>query len=279
MTLNAYRGIVKQLYDVIYSRHEHNIEGWEQNEWVQMLWSVNGRDNWMAARDIPKLPAPMQEPARMALRTPGLFKPERLSPTEVLGRYSERFMRLKPWAIIDFLGEDCYRTVRLDGQGLLTFQDKDLTGFPCKLRFAGTVMQPDGSRASLVPGTEYGLYVIPHDMSKAVVVDAGNRIVLGMAPQWSAVSPLNPDEVKVMVEAQARVIEAQSEPIRARHADQIEEFQNNKATTDLLLADLTELRKPAKRQRKSNNNATGTALRELARSRVAVTQEGTGDEW
>lgn len=279
MTMVSYSALVKQLYAAIYDRHDHNIEGWEQNEWMQMLWSVNGRDNWMASRDIPKLPAPMQEPARMALRTPGLFKSQRLSPAEVLDRYADRRVRLPPWAIIDFLGEDCYRTVRLDNQGLLTFQDKDLTGFPCKLRFAGTVMQPDGSRASLVPGTEYGLYVIPHDMSKAVVVDAGNRVVLGIAPQWSAVSPLNPDEVKVMVEAQARVIAAQSEPIALRHADQIEEFQHNKATTDLLLADLTELRKPAKRQRKSNNNnAIGNAVRALASTRVAVTTEGTGDD-
>lgn len=278
MTFTAYRRLVADLYEIIYDRREHDIEGWEQNEWMTQEWSIDGRGDWRSAGDIRNLPEAMQEVGKIALMTPGLYRLRRMSPLEVWQQHSSNLVTLPHWAVCDFLGDDCYRKVRVGDNGLIEFQDRDLTGSAMKLRYAALVQQPDGTGCRLAPGSEYGLYVLPHDMTKAVIVEAKTRAVLGIAPAWSAVDPLNIDQVKTMQEAQAKMIALQSQGVRERHAERSDELVVRREANDLLLAGLTE-RKPAKRQRKSNNNATGNALRALASTRVAVTQEGTGNEW
>lgn len=281
LTLGAYTRVITGLYDAIYDRREHDIEGWEQNEWMVQEWSLDGRGGWRAAADIRALPEAMREVGKIALMTPGLYRLRRMSPAEVWAAHSARLTRLPHWAVCDFLGEDCYRTVKVGDNGLIAFQDRDLTGTAVKLRFAGIVAQPDGTGCRLAPGAEYGLYVLPHDLTKAVVVEARSRAVLGIAPAWSAVDPLNEEQVAVMQEAQARMIAAQAAPLRERHEERSAELAGRREQNDLLLADLTEPRRPAKR-RQAEKQETGRALAALsAATRIGhVTENGeSGDEW
>ena len=260
LTIEQYKTVIGELYGAIYDRTDHRIEGWEENGWMQMEWSVDGISNWMAARDIPLLPAVMQDVGRRALNTPGLTRCRRLSPREVWEKGSGNLTRLPLWMIVDFLGEACYRTVNVGHNGLMEFQDRDMLGAPRKVRFLNAVQCPDGSAVQLAEGCEYGLYVVPQDTSRAVVVDAKTRAVVGIAPAWSAVDPMNAAQVETMVEAQARMIAYQAAGVRERHADDSDAALVRKERTDLILAGLG---KPAKKK-KSTGKETRLAFAALA---------------
>lgn len=285
LTFTSYRSIVDVLYSAIYSRTDHAIEGWEENEWMEAEWSIDGRGDWRAARDIATLPEAMRDVGRRALTTPGCYRLRRMSPREVWDAHKTRLVRLPAWAVVDFLGDDCYRTVTVGRDGLIAFQDRELTGLPCKYRYAGMVMQPDGSGARLTPGVEYGLYVLPHNTSAAVVVDARRRTVLGVAPAWSAVDPLNKEQVGVMVEAQARMLAMQAAPIRARHAAEHAEFDERKLANDLLLGDIDDdAPQPRARVGSRKRSHARNLIADLAAatsSRQALRQETVqhADEW
>ncbi len=281
LTMQSYFRVASELYDAIYSRTDHDIEGWEQNDWMVLEWSVDGCGGWRAAADIPKLPAPMQQVGRIAMQTPGLYRLRRMSPREVWEAHRAKLSRLPAWAVCDFLGDDCYRTVRVGHDGLFAFQDRELTCSQQKLRYAALVAQPDGSGARLAPGAEYGLYVLPHDLTKAVVVERSTRAVLGVAPAWSAVDPLNTEQVGAMAEAQARMIAAASAPMRERHAAASEEAVVRREQNDLLLEGLTEpLKAAARLPRGEEQTQPGrAALKALATAGCAANNEGDGDEW
>lgn len=279
LTINTYGRIIRDLYEAIYTRKEHNMEGWEQNDWMVQEWSIDGRGDWRAAGDIATLPESMKQIGKLALMTPGLYRLRRMSPAEVWTANSANLTRLPHGAVCDFLGEECFRSVRVGNNGLIEFQDKDLTGCAVKLRFVAMVAQPDGSGCRLAPGAEYGLYVLPQDLTKAVIVEKGTRAVLGIAPAWSSVDPLNEEQVGIMVEAQARMIASQAAPLRERHAERSEEMEARREQTNLLLEGLTVPRKPGKRQQ-GNNKETGRALVALAKASSSTNStKESGDEW
>lgn len=99
----------------------------------------------------------------------------------------------------------------------MEFQDRDTYGTERKIRFLAIVLQPDGSTARLEEGREYGIYTIPQDDSRAVVVDAERRNVIGLAPAWTAVSPTNGEAVAGAVAAAEKVRALQNAPVIARH--------------------------------------------------------------
>jgi hypothetical protein len=280
LTMGSYRRILAELYEAVYSRTEHDIEGWEENEWMIQEWSVDGRGGWRAASDIPALPEGMRQVGRIALGTPGLSRLRRMSPCEVWERGAGGLLRLPHWAVIDFLGDECFREARVGHDGLFAFQDRDLTGTPRKLRYAGIVRQPDGTGCRLAPGADYGLYVLPHDLTKAVVVEAGTRAVLGIAPMWTAADPLNAEQVEAMQGAQAQMIALQSRGLRERHAERSDELVARREQNDLLLAGLTEPRR--RKEKKRNTGSAGAAMRALAGAYAArpPSDEETGnDDW
>ncbi len=222
----------------------------------------------------------MRQIGQIALATPGLSRLRRMSPEEVWHKHADGLQRLPHWAVVDFLGDECFRRVRVGHDGLIAFQDRDLTGSAVKLRFAGAVMQPDGTGCRLARGAEYGLYVLPHDLTKAVIVEAGTRAVLGIAPAWSAVDPLNAAQVAVMQEAQAKMIALQSQGVRERHAERGDELAVRREENDLLLAGLTEPRRQkTKKQAKQQKQAAGQAMRALAGMRSDANASEVEDEW
>jgi hypothetical protein len=282
MTFTAYRRLVADLYEIIYDRRDHDIEGWEQNEWMTQEWSIDGRGDWRAAGDIRTLSEAMQQIGKIALMTPGLYRLRRMSPMEVWQQHSSDLVRLPHWAICDFLWDACYRKVRVGNNGLIEFQDRDMTGSAMKLRYVGLVEQPDGTGCRLAPGSEYGLYVLPHDMTKSVIVEAKTRAVLGIAPAWSAVDPRNIDQVKTMQAAQAQMIALQSQGVRERHAERSDELVVRREENDLLLAGLQTPRKRANRPQvnKQARKKTGRVMAALSQGgTVSASKEGTGDEW
>jgi len=146
----------------------------------------------------------MRDVGKRALNTPGLTRLRRLSPWEVWHGNSANLTRLPLWAVIDFLGDDCYRTVKVNHKGLFEFQDRDIFGTDRKVRFYNAVKCPDGTEVQLAEGAEYGLYMIPQDTSRAIIVDAKTRSVIGTAPAWNAIDPLNGSSLSLAVNAEVR---------------------------------------------------------------------------
>jgi hypothetical protein len=260
LTIEQYKVVLRELYGAIYGRTDHKIEGWEENGWMAYEWSVDGKSGWMQCRDIPRLAETMQDVAKRAYSTPGLTRTRRLSPMEVWEKGNGCLVRLPLWSLVDFLGDECFRTVKVGDNGLFEFQDRDLLGSPRKVRFLNIAQCPDGTAVQLVGGAEYGLYVIPQDTTRAVVVDAKTRAVIGMVAAWSAVDPLNAEQAETMIVAQARVIALQSAGVRERHNDDSDAALVRREATDAILAGLG---KPAK-EKKNTGKETRDAFARAA---------------
>ena len=245
LTVEEYRQFIAGAYDEIYSRTDHSIEGWEENG-----WTVGTAD--------------------------GLVR--RMSPREVWAGHGADLVRVPHWAVTDFLGAECYREARVGQNGLFEFQDRDLIGTARKLRFTAVAVRPDGTGERLMPGRVYGLYVLPHDTTQAVVVDAKTRGVVGMAAAWSAVEPLNREQVGIMVEAQARMIALQSSGIRERHAAASDSALVRREETDLILSGLGKPGRETGRENAEQKNETRDALKALAGA-VPQRKGNTDDEW
>lgn len=235
-----YRTFMYELYETIDGRTDHRIEGWEENGWIREMWSFDGVTDWRPAEAIAQLHESAREAARLMLRTPGHHKGVRLSPREAWDLNRHRLVTVPAWALVDFLGEDCYRTVRVGPKHLMEFQDRDLFGTAQTMRYMSLCVQPDGTGAWLREGAEYGLYALPHDPTKAVVVDAVRRNVLGMVAQWTSVQPMNERQVEAAIMAQNLVRTLVNEPIRERHAQESDVMLSERTNNAVVLEGIFE---------------------------------------
>ncbi|MBR0066760.1 MAG: hypothetical protein IJQ00_04125 [Kiritimatiellae bacterium] len=272
----TYRDLVAELYEIINSRDDHKIEGWEENGWMKEKWSFDGVTDWKPVEAIAALHPSARSAAQEMLRTPGHHKGVRLSPREVWEAAAPGLMRLPLWAVLDFLGDDCYRVVTVGKRGLIEFQDRDLYGTDRKVRFYAACLQPDGSTAMLAEGHKYGLYTIPMDDSRAVVVDAEKRTVFGIVSAWTSVSPANDEAVAASIEAAARVRGLQNGQIANRHETESAAMLSMRQNNKIILEGLYEERKkdgvlvPSKKKAKPLPGA-GEAERQRRQSIRAAT--------
>lgn len=288
-----YRNLMFELYEIIDCRHDHRIEGWDDLGFVKEMWSFDGVTGWRPASDIDELPEFSREPARRALVTPGFHKAVRLSPREAWEAGAGSLVRLPPWALIDFLGDDCFRTVRVGSRKLMEFQDRDLFGTAQTLRYLALCVQPDGTGVWLREGAEYGLYVLPHDASKAVVVDAVRRNVLGMVTQWTSAQPMNAAQVEAAIASQNLVRAMANAPIRERHQLESDVMLSERTSNSVLLEGIFEetaaggLRRirekvPAKSPAKTQNQSAAMGAIAALRQSMALKETGeedNGSEW
>lgn len=217
LSWSGYGRVYDEIVHAIGSRHDHDIEGWEANEWFEAEWSADGRGNWMPVRNIAMLKPASQDLALACMRTPGLTRMRRWSPIEAWEYGQQNLVRMPAWGIVDILGMDRVKRVRVQDNHLIEFEDRFLG--PGTHRFAGAVVCPDGSSMALCAGREYGLFVTPYSTRQAFMVELSNGAVLGAAPQWAAVKPLDTLQVSTMQEAQGRMVAALDAPIIARHQD------------------------------------------------------------
>ena len=228
----CYRVLMAELYELIDTRTDHKMEGWDENGWIKELWSFDGVTDWRSAESIAALHPSARPAAQEMLRTPGHHKGVRLSPREVWEAGAGALVRLPHCAVVDFLGDDCYRTVRVGRRHLIEFQDRDIFGTSQTMRYVALLVQPDGSGVWLREGAEYGLYTLPHNPAQSVVVDPVRRNVLGVVSQWTSVQPMNEKQVEAAIASQNTVRAMLNDPIRERHAEAAQiamsEQQNNK---------------------------------------------------
>jgi hypothetical protein len=95
----------------------------------------------------------------------------------------------------------------------------------------------------LAEGHKYGLYTIPMDDSRAVVVDAEKRTVFGIVSVWTSVSPANDEAVAASIEAAARVRRLQNGQIANRHETESAAMLSMRQNNKIILEGLYEERK------------------------------------
>jgi len=233
LTFWAYRPLVAEIYRAIYNRKDHKIEGWQQNNWMVPEWSLTGIGDWQPVDNIKFLPESMQAIAEAACKEPDHVRARRMSPSEVWDKGQDNLIRLPPWSVIEILGNNYFHKSKVQDDGLIKFEDQNIE--PGKtFRFQSQCMTPAGDAFILQPGQEVNVYALPHDQTKAVLVDPDGDI-LGLVPAWNPVSPINATQVATAIEAQKKIVAAADAPIKARHEADGNLLESMKLSNDHLI--------------------------------------------
>jgi hypothetical protein len=269
LPFHAYARLAHDLRGIINTRTEHRIEGWEENGWMKEEWSADG-SAWLALPPggVAALPEASRRMAEIALASPGLHRCVRMSPQDVWDRARHgdgTLERVPPWALVDFLGDDCRRDVRLGDNGLFELQDRDLFGTSSRQRYNSLCARPDGTGAVLHPGETYRLYPFP-PANAAVVAGLENGEIIGMVAAWSSVSPLNSGQVAAAVELQARMLGHAAAGVRERHAEAAEDRAAAMEFTDGIIEAADQRRQRKGKQMKETAADTRRAMAALGMS-------------
>jgi hypothetical protein len=277
LSWSGYGRVIDTIYRQIYSRTDHKIEGWEQNDWVEAEWSMDGRGDWRSTRDIPMLPAHIQQAALEAARTPGFTRMRRLSPVEVWQQYQHVLARIPLWSIVDILGMDNAKRVTVRQNMTIEFQNRRFS--PDPIRYLGVVTTPDGHTMQLSPEREYALFVTPYNLAKAVIADRFTGQVLGIADRWAATNPLDTITVHAMQEHQARVKAALVAPIQERHQEEADDRLAAIAHNEMILEEGSGCPAPRKQRKQKQRSGRDLVLDMASRAQptTGVNHEQSND--
>ena len=145
-------------FEIANTRFDHQTEGWIEERLVVEEFCVDpGRDLWVPVTTLP-------DDRRMifdlvAQATPGLTRPRKMSPAEVVHPYLDEARKLTPAAVADCIFEDVKRKVTITG-GLAEFRDLDNYG-PGVYRYPSRFQGTDGFAKTLPNGEELWLVVHP----------------------------------------------------------------------------------------------------------------------
>jgi hypothetical protein len=147
-----------QVYDMANARTDHSNEGWlEENLVVEEFCADPQRDLWFPVATLPTDRRMMFD--LVAQSTPGLTRPRRMSPAEVLTPALPGACKLSPAAVADCIFEDVKRRVTITGSRA-EFRDLDHYG-PGVFRYPNIFQGPDGFPKTLPNGEELWLVVHP----------------------------------------------------------------------------------------------------------------------
>ena len=231
----VYNEIYMEIQNEIDNRRDHEMEGWEENGWIAIEWRAGESSGWMPWEAIDDMPPEQSELCRRLANIPGNMRTVRMSPREVWRRHQHELTRLPLWGLVDFLGTDFQRTVKVNKHGEFAFDEQDLG--PGTHRYMSVIQQPDGRATRLVAGREYALMILPSDLSRAVAIDLEGGKVLGVATRVTRVDRCNARAIELAQELQAVQIAALNAPIQERHAIDAALLQGGIAANTAMLAD------------------------------------------
>jgi hypothetical protein len=273
LTWQQYARRVDSILHAINTRHEHDIEGFEANGWMEREFSIDGRTGWRSVREIQYLEKAAQNAVLDLVNVPGLSRFRKWSPLEVWDNHQDNLERLPLWCGVHLLGLENAKKVTVKNNHLIEFQDQWYG--PDTFRYEGWVETPAQERMTLTPGREYGLFININDISRAVVVDEKGGI-LGIARKHNSVMPLDKEEVEVRQALQARARAALSAPVIERHADEASDRLAAMAHNETLIA---EGAKSAPPKTKKQKQPAVDAIAALAGTLTNTTQEVQDEQW
>ncbi|MEI7912756.1 MAG: hypothetical protein WCK77_24275 [Verrucomicrobiota bacterium] len=169
---------ILQAYDIIRDRHDHDIEGWlEENLITQDFLADPLRDIWVPLADL-------DEVNRNALviisrHNPDLIRTRRMSPREVIAPHLGGTLKLSHEAEADCLFDDCKRAETVTA-GLIAFKDADMgTG---TFRYKAAYQGRDGFKRHLANGEPLLVVVNPFIPERAFLFNPKGQY-LGVSPR------------------------------------------------------------------------------------------------
>jgi hypothetical protein len=232
----VYNEIYMEIRNEIDNRRDHDMEGWKENGWIAVEWRAGESSGWAPYEAIDDMPPEQAELCRRLAEIPGNMRTVRMSPSEVWRRHQHELTRLPLWGLVDFLGEDFRRTVKVDKRGEMTFDDKSLG--PETHRYLGVIQRPDGSAARLAPGREYAMMILPSNLARTVILDPDGGAVLGLATRVTKVDRCNARLLELGQEMQEVQRAALNAPIQERHVEDAAVLQGSIAANAELLAEM-----------------------------------------
>lgn len=247
--------LITDYYDLILGMNtDHAFEGWEElNHFATEYTAVPGSELWIpesALMDRDFDPDSREIILRNAARNPGKWSQRRRLASREVWNMREKWEPVPPALICDILSKDLAREVTAR-KGNLTFSDKEFAPFP--LIYQARFCSGPQRGQEIGHGEKVLMFANPYDDHTAIAVDAKLRF-LGELPLVKRVTTINadafttdaafedrpdltsPDLIKAAGEKHQRIAEI-LEPVRIRHADQVQAAKE-------LRADATRLADP-----------------------------------
>ena len=274
LTWRGYGERVDNILHAINSRHEHDIEGFVDNGWMEKEISLDGKTGWKSVSEITYLPTENARNAALDLmNTPGHNRFRKWSPLEVWENHQDNLERLPLWCGVQILGMENVKKVTVKSNHLIEFQDQWYGTEP--LRYEGWVATPAQERMILAPGREYGIFVNINDISRAVIVELPKGDILGIARQWKSVMPLDQEEIATRQALQARAAKALAAPVIERHADEADDRLAAMAHNETIISEGARHAPPLKRK----NKPPSRDVYKVLAGTLTTTQEVQDEQW
>ena len=208
-----FQKILFQIYDLIDSRTDHDLEGWEEAGLIAHEFRLAENQPWHNVKTILALPAVQRQATEAIMSIPGLSRTRKLSPREVFAQGRGKLVKLPSYCVPGILGDDLAVERKLGDNGLFEFQDREL----CidELRYLGKVIRPDGREEYLKDGETYLTFVNPFDLSQLFVVGSKKQFI-GVCPRWNKVSRADTDALHRAMGAAAKELNERLVPVAKR---------------------------------------------------------------
>jgi hypothetical protein len=172
---NEFMHAAGELYANLHDRTDHNLEGWDLNDWIETQWRILESQPWASRSDYLQIPMDRRAAVDAVLAIPGNTQTVRLSPRQVWQRHQAKLIRLPSWASALILGESEMREqiVRKDH----TFAISESALGEDALYFPALITDRDGKQRMLPAGEKYAVHFNPFDAMHLTVSDAQGRIL------------------------------------------------------------------------------------------------------
>jgi len=213
---------VMELFDRIEDRKWHEMEGWEECNFMQAEYRLGEQSNWFPISSLDAMEPIDRAAIEAFLRTRGECKRvRRLSPREVRAKLSHELVTIPMHQIPDILRHDDGFETRVEHDGTIQFEDKYLG--PGTHIFHGTAVTPIGVHQALTPGRKYWVHITPYQPDRLFISEADSGVIIGLAPRYDRAPRYDVEAINRLQGAQAHHRAQLAAPVKARHQHEAEQ--------------------------------------------------------
>lgn len=172
--------LIYRVYDLINSREDHKLEGWEKAKLMRIEWRLDMQQQWQDRQKLLAL-EPQRRAAIEALISSDdrLVRCRRMTPGEVYQAGQAGLKRFSPHQLPQIFGEDLGEVRQVGSDNLVSFWDAAID--PEEM-FFGPYAQDQYGEKILRPGDKFLCYCNPWDSRALILCDAKGGFH-GLAPR------------------------------------------------------------------------------------------------